>query len=116
MTCAISWPRAENWYSTFFSGTSRVSSNSSIARLVSTSRATSAQSTPGSGLKSDSGSAAIASAIHRLDDGGDKAIDGMVGHPDDIKPAAVGHVDRMVLAQLHDLRAADRQHREHSVL
>src|SRR6476661_4840106 len=106
----MSWPRALNWYRTFLAGTSSCSSIRSISRLVRTSLETSRQSTsavtrPGS-----------RSAIHRVHDRGDKSVDLAVAHADDVEAAALGHVDRLLLAQLQNLLAAKREHGEHAEL
>src|SRR5688572_27925966 len=104
----MSRPRAENWQRTFFSGTSSCSSIRSISRDVSTSRTTRVQSTFAPLNREES-----ASAKDDLQDGGSEAVDLVVGKAADIESAALGHIDRMVLAQLEDLLRSDRKHREH---
>src|SRR5438067_10092780 len=111
----MSWPRALNWYSTFLAGTSSSSSIRSISRLVRTSRATSRQSTSAD-TRPVSRSATVSSAFKGGDHGGDKSIDLIVAHADDIEAAAVGHVDCLVLAKLQYLVFRQREHGKHSIL
>src|SRR3954453_11006831 len=111
----MSWPRAGNWESTFLAGTSSSSSIRSISRLVRTSLATSRQSTFADTLPG-SRSATVVLGPEGGDHGGRKSVDLVVAHADDVEAAAVGHVDRVIAAQLEHLILAQRKHREHPVL
>src|SRR5207302_11034263 len=85
------------------------------SRLVSTSRTTSRQSTSAD-TRPVSRSATVSSAVKGDDHGGDKSIDLIVAHADDVEAAAVGHVDRLVLAKFDHLVLRQREHRKHPTL
>src|SRR6187200_1057535 len=81
-----------------------------MARLVKTSLATVCQSTSALSWRG------LISATNDIRHCRHETVDGVVRHAKDVEAPAVGHVDRIALAQLQHLLWCQRQHGEHAHL